>query len=181
VARYAAFLRGVNLGAKRRAGSADLISLFEALGFVDVATFRTSGNVVFGAGREPVAKLSRRVERGLGDSLGFEVTVFLRTAAEVREIAGHEPFDRDLVEASKGKPQVALMSDRASARARKEVLAQSTDDDRLAFAGRELYWLPSGGIRDSALSFRAIERALGPTTVRTKGTLTELARKYLAA
>ena len=44
---HAAFLRAVNLGATRKASKADLIDCFEGLGFTDVGTFRTSGNVVF--------------------------------------------------------------------------------------------------------------------------------------
>ena len=46
---------------------------------------------------------------------------------------------------------------------------------------RELYWLPSGGIRDSRLDFAAIEQRIGPTTTRTKGTIGELARKFFGA
>ena len=54
----------------------------------DVATFRTSGNVVFAADRGSARQLAGRIETGLAGSLGFEVTVFLRTAAELRAIAG---------------------------------------------------------------------------------------------
>ncbi len=179
MASYAAFLRGVNLGSRRRVSGADLGSLFERMGFRDVATFRSSGNVVFGAGREPAPELTRRIEQGL-EPLGFDVAVFLRTAAEMRHIAEHEPFDRTLVERSQGKLQVVLLSARPSAAARTEVLGLSTDDDRLVFSERQLYWLPRAGIRDTALSFKAIERIAGSTTVRTKGTMSELVAKYLA-
>ncbi len=178
MARYAAFLRGVNLGPRRRVSGADLSSLFEQMGFGEVATFRSSGNVVFSAARESAAKLARRIERGL-EPLGFDVAVFLRTAAEMRDIAEHEPFDSRLVERSRGKLQVVLLLAGPSAAARKQVLGLSTDDDRLAFRKRELYWLPSAGIRDSALSFKAIEGIVGSTTIRTKGTMSELVAKYL--
>jgi uncharacterized protein (DUF1697 family) len=47
MARHAAFLRAVNLGRHRKASSQVLREAFEAEGFEDVATFRTSGNVVF--------------------------------------------------------------------------------------------------------------------------------------
>ena len=60
MARYAAFLRGVNLGAKRKTGSAELRSCFEGIGLEDVQTFRTSGNVVFETGRAPKAARSRK-------------------------------------------------------------------------------------------------------------------------
>ena len=178
--RHAAFLRGVNLGPRRRISSADLRSLFEGMGFRDVATFRTSGNVVFGAGRVSPAKLTDRIETGLAESVGFEVTVFLRTTSEMRAIAGHVPFDRRLVETSQGKLQVVLLSGRPASGVRQEVLALATDEDMLRFSDRELYWLPSGGIRDSALSSKSIETLLGPTTMRTKGTVDQLTAKYFA-
>jgi uncharacterized protein (DUF1697 family) len=67
-----------------------------------------------------------------------------------------------------------------TARARKEVLRMASDEDRLAFGERELLWLPSGGILDTALDFKSIGRLLGPTTTRTKGTVEQLAAKYFA-
>jgi hypothetical protein len=67
-----------------------------------------------------------------------------------------------------------------SAGTRKEVLALASDEDRLAFSDRELYWLPSGGILDSALDFKVIGKLLGPMTTRTKGTVEQLAAKYFA-
>jgi uncharacterized protein (DUF1697 family) len=150
------------------------------MGFEEVEPFRTSGNVVFGAGREPDATLAGRIEDALAASLGYEVGVFLRTESEIREIADHQPFAGSLVEASKGKLQVMLLSTKPSARARKEVLALATDEDRLAFGDRELYWLPSGGTQVSALDSRALAELLGSTTMRTKGTIEQLAAKYFA-
>ncbi len=177
---HAAFLRGINLGSRRRISAADLRSAFERMGFDDVATFRTSGNVVFDAKREPAAKLTARIERGLRDSLGHEITVFLRTAAEVRTIAAHEPFDARTVAASAGKLQVALLAKKPSPARRKRALARASDEDRLAFGERELYWLPRGGTRDSELGMAAIDELVGPTTIRTMGTIEQLAAKHLA-
>jgi hypothetical protein len=73
---------------------------------------------------------------------------------------------------------VVLFSKKPPVRAQKEVLASATAENRLAFGDRELYWLPSGGIRDSPLNFRSLEKLLGPTTTRTKGTIDQLAAKY---
>jgi uncharacterized protein (DUF1697 family) len=177
---HAAFLRGVNLGAQRRASADQLRSLFEGMGFDGVATFRTSGNVVFAAGREAAPKLTARIEKELARALGFEVTIFLRTAREVRAIAGEQPFPRGAVETAKGKLQVALLPAKPATRTRNEALALATDEDRLALRGRELYWLPSGGTRDSALNQVAIEKLVGPWTMRTMGTLEQVAAKYFA-
>jgi uncharacterized protein (DUF1697 family) len=178
--RYAAFLRGVNLAARRKASSADLRDCFEGIGLQDVATFRTSGNVVFEAGSEPRGKLTDRIERALAYSLGYDVTVFLRAAKELEAIAAHRPFPAKLVDASKGKLQVALLPKKPSAAARKRALALATDEDRLALDDRELYWLPSGGTRDAGVDLAALEKPIGPWTMRTMGTLEQLHSKYFA-
>ncbi len=177
--RFVAFLRGMNLGG-RRIANADLRSHFEALGCEDVATFRASGNVIFAGEGEPAGKLSARLESGLADALGYEVPVFLRAAKEVSAIAANEPFAAKLLAASKGKLQVALLVKKPPAAAAGKALAMSTDADRLAIEARELYWLPSGGISESELEWKVIEAALGPTTVRTKGTIDQIAAKHLA-
>jgi uncharacterized protein (DUF1697 family) len=177
---YAAFIRGINLGRRRRVSSSELRSGFEALGFQAVSTFRTSGNVVFECGREAAAKITRRIETALAESLGYDVAVFLRTAGQIRQIAGHEPFAAPLVEASKGKLQVMLLSAKPAAPARDDVLAGATEEDRLAFGHRELYWLPSGGTRESTFDVKGVEHVLGPVTMRTKGTIEQLAAKYFA-
>jgi len=180
MSRYVAFLRGMNLGGRRIKNDA-LRSQFDELGFGDVATFRASGNVIFDSddGDGEVA-LTERIEAGLAKALGYEVPVFLRSAAEVAAIAAQQPFEETLVEASKGKLQVSLMLKKPAAKARKAVLALSTDEDRLAMEGRELYWLPSGGTIDSDLDLKAIAAVLGPVTMRTKGTIDQIAAKHCA-
>jgi uncharacterized protein (DUF1697 family) len=175
--RYAAFIRAVNLGRNRRVTSAQLKSLFEEAGAEDVATFRTSGNVVFEAPRDIKSGLETHLEK----ALGHEVVIFQRKASEVRAMAAHEPFPAKDVEASKGKLQVALLGKKPTAATRKKVLALATDDDVLAFGGRELYWLPSGGTLESKLDRKALDELLGPSTMRTKGTVEQLAAKFFAA
>jgi uncharacterized protein (DUF1697 family) len=177
VDRYVAFLRGMNLG-KRRIKNPELAAEFERIGFEEVATFRASGNVVFSTGRASEAALAERIEAGLEQGLGYEVPVYLRGAAEVARIAAQEPFDAGIVAASKGKLQVSMLTRKPTAKAKKAVLGLATDRDRLAITGRELWWLPSGGTLESELDQKAIDRALGPGTRRTKGTIDEIAARY---
>ena len=178
MARYAAFLRAVNLGRNRRAGSADLRAAFENMGFEDVATFRTSGNVAFSGGREARTKMTARIERALSRALGYEVPIYVRTEAEVRAIAEREPFSKKQSARSNGKLQIALLPRPAGAGARKKALSLATDDDLLAFGERELYWLPRGGTQESTLDLKAIEKLLGPTTLRTMGTIEQMSAKF---
>jgi uncharacterized protein (DUF1697 family) len=176
---HAAFLRGINVGG-HRITSDDLRARFEAIGFRDVATFRASGNVVFAADSGPLEDLTARIEAELVEGLGYEVPTFLRTGDEVRTIAAFEPFATAQVQASAGKLQVAMLSTQPSRRAQKEVLALATEQDRLAFGERELYWLPSGGILDSELDLKAIGTLLGAMTTRTKNTVSQIAAKHFA-
>jgi uncharacterized protein (DUF1697 family) len=174
--RYVAFLRGINLGG-RRIKNEELKQEFDELGLSDISCFRASGNVIFATEEKGEEKLKQRIEVGLGESLGYEVPVFLRSAAELEAVSAREPFDPALVKASKGKLQVAFLPSKPKANAGKQALALAGDDDRLAIEGRELYWLPSGGISESELDLKTLESAVGPWTMRTKGTVDQIAAK----
>ena len=156
--RYAAFLRAVNLGRNRRVSGAELCAIFEELGLEDVASFRTSGNLVFEAPRDMTAQIEKALEK----ALGYDVGVFLRTAREIDEIVSQEPFKPAQVKKSKGKLQVSMLSAKPTAAKRKQVLALATDQDRLAFGKRELFWLPSGGTMESDARPQGDRRAARP-------------------
>jgi uncharacterized protein (DUF1697 family) len=166
----------MNLGGRRITNEA-LRSHFEALGCEDVATFRASGNVIFDKGGS-AAQLTAQLEDGLAEALGYDVPVFLRSAKELLAIAAQEPFEAKRLKASKGKLQVGMLTKKPSAAGAEEALAFSSDDDRLAIEGRELYWLPRGGLSESELDLKALAEILGPTTIRTKGTIDQIAAKH---
>jgi uncharacterized protein (DUF1697 family) len=180
MARYAAFLRGINIS-NRRVKNEALRLCCEEIGFAEVAIFRASGNVILDADAASEAEeVARRLEAGLGDTLGFEVPVFLRSAAQVRAIARNQPFEKAELEASAGKVQVSLLAKPPSAATCKKVLALATAEDRLAIRGRELYWLPPGRMSDSGLDLKPIGLLLGSSTMRTKGTIEQIAAKHFA-
>lgn len=168
----------MNLGG-RRIKNDELRKEFELLGFSDVGCFRASGNVVFTAEQADEAKLTARIEAGLGEALGYEVPVFLRSAAALRKVAECEPFAAAVLASSKGKLQVAFLTKKPEAAARKKALALASEEDRLAIEGHELYWLPSGGLSESDLDLKAIDAVLGPSTIRTKGTVDQIAAKLI--
>ncbi|RMH23470.1 MAG: DUF1697 domain-containing protein, partial [Gemmatimonadetes bacterium] len=89
--RYAAFLRGVNLG-RRRVTNEALCRAFAAADLPDARAFLASGNVVFDAPPTDEAVLRARLEPALAGALGWEVVVFLRTADEVRRVVRARPF-----------------------------------------------------------------------------------------
>jgi uncharacterized protein (DUF1697 family) len=179
MASYAAFLRGMNIGGRRLAND-ELRAHFGAMGFAEVATFRASGNVVFAADAQPPEAVRERIESGLAAALGYTVPTFVRTAAEVRAVAAATPFESERLRGSAGKLQVGFLSEPASSQARADALALAGETDGLVFDGRELYWLPAGGVLDSALDMTVLARLLGAMTIRTKGTIELIAAKHLA-
>jgi uncharacterized protein (DUF1697 family) len=172
--RYAAFLRGINVGGRRVTGE-QLCVPFEALGFEEVASFLASGNVVFAT--DSPEDLEARLGTALEAALGFEVDVFVRTADEVAAIAGCQPFSAEVIGATDGKLQVTFLGDLPAPIGVEEAMAHATDQDRLRVIGREWYWLPASGISTSTLDVRAVERALGRGTTRTHNTVTRLRAK----
>jgi len=176
---YAAFLKGMNLGG-RRLTNEELRAAFASLGLADVDTFRASGNVLFTAPTRSRERLQEQIETGLRHSLGYEVPTFVRTAGEVRAIVAAKPFPTQAVRTSTGKLQVGMLAHAPPPAARSAVLAIAEERDRLAFGERELFWLPSGGISESALDLKAIAALIGSMTVRTMATIEQIAARLPA-
>jgi uncharacterized protein (DUF1697 family) len=125
--------------------------------------------VILGATRKPS---EARIEEGLDAALGYEVGVFLRTRDEMTTLAGAEPFEAG------AKFHVMFLKRLPSKGAQEEVLAHGTDDDRLAFGPRELFWRPRGRMAESELDLKAVGKLLGLNTMRTNGTVEQIAAKY---
>jgi uncharacterized protein (DUF1697 family) len=179
MSRFAAFLRGMNVGG-HRLRNAELRAHFEDLGFTDVDTFRASGNVVFAGDERSTAAVRTCIEDGLRARLGYAVPSFIRSAAQLRAIAEREPFAPELLSASAGKLQVGLLLSPAAAAERKRIEALAGDQDGVIFDGCEMYWLPRAGVLDSQLDMARLARELGAMTMRTKGTLEQIFAKYFS-
>ena len=176
---HVAFLRGMNLG-RRRITNDELCACFDELGFKNVAAFLASGNVVFDARtRGTTAALEKRIEKGLLESLEYEVPTFVRDADELRAIVAHARFPAGGgAKRSRGKIQVAMLRDEPSSSARRTLHALSSREDQLSIHGRELYWLPSGNMSDSELDLRRIDDTLGVMTIRTRRTIERIVSKF---
>lgn len=172
--RYVALLRAINVGGRTVKMDA-LRAIFEKkLGFANVSTFIASGNVIFESPGEPEA-LEERIEAALRSALGYEVTTFLRTPAELAAIAKYKAFDAKTI-ASSHALYIAFMASQPTADARRALLAMATDNDLLNVHGRELYWLRRKHDTKSPFSGATIEKSSGkPATARNITTVRKLA------
>jgi uncharacterized protein (DUF1697 family) len=172
--RYAAFLRGINVTGTRIRKD-DLCAPFAALGLEDVTTFRASGNVIFDGPRRSARALAKDIEAQLAADLGFSKAVtYVRTAKEMRALAAADP----LPATGGAKVHVFFLTQRPPAATQKKVLALATTANPLRFGERELFWRTPGRMIDSDLDLKAIEKLIGPTTMRTKGTVDQIAERF---
>lgn len=166
--RYVAFLRGINLG-NRRVKMAELRARFEELGLKGVGSHGASGNVAFDheeMSASGVGELEVRIEGHLEASLGFFTDTMVRRLSDVEALTR-----LDLVEEAEAdglNVYITFAKTSLDAAAEDAFTALETRDDRFHVLGREVLWLRRGGISDSAVETRDLERAFGgaPNTRR---------------
>jgi uncharacterized protein (DUF1697 family) len=163
VARYVAFLRAVNVG-NRRVDMATARGVLERLDCTEVSSFVNSGNLLFTGSGRPAA-LEKRIRAALEDTFGFELTTFVRTAAQVRSLATEKPFG-SIAAGHTHFVLLPLTPLTAAERAAAEGL--SNELDQVVLIGRDLHWLIRDRSVNTSLDARAWRRALpdNPTTAR---------------
>ncbi|HVJ01163.1 MAG TPA: DUF1697 domain-containing protein, partial [Sphingomonas sp.] len=165
--RWAAMLRGINLG-KRQLKSAELKAVVEGLGFDNVKTILASGNVVFDADAASAEELERDLHVALEKATGLKSEVFVRDRVALDAIVAANPF----AEAARERPSWLLVSFH-----REEVdkaaiarLAETYDGpERMVAIGRELFTdYPEGQGRSN----------LGPAMAKAKLTQGNTGRNW---
>ena len=157
-----------------------LRALFEALGFRAVSTFIASGNVVFDADSADEKALGERIERHLQAQLGYDVGTFLRTPAELAEIARYDAFPAVTRSGEPHSLYVAFLKQPPSADAVQKLTLHSNDIDQLHVRGREAYWLARRKLSESTFTGALLEKTIGRATIRNVTTVRKLAAKYPA-
>lgn len=90
--KYAALLRGINVGGSRKVPMAELRSVLEGLGHGDVQTYLQSGNAVFTSMKTDPTALARELEAAIEAHFGFPVRCLVRDGAYLRAVADACPF-----------------------------------------------------------------------------------------
>lgn len=89
--KYAAFLRGINVGGPT-IGMPELKANFQSLGLEDVSTLLQTGNVVFSSEKAPSA-LKREIEDSLAKEFGYPARAQIRSIESLQKIIDDYPFD----------------------------------------------------------------------------------------
>lgn len=165
-------LRGVNLGPNKRIAMADFRRELEALGYRDVRTHIVSGNAIASGGRGTNASRERAIAERLRTELALDVTVMVRSKAELDAVIAGNPFAKE--SAGPGKMHVVFL-DRAPKPADvKRVDPKAHAPDRFAFGDRVIYVDLPNGVAGSKLP--SWEKTLGVrATMRNWNVVTKLA------
>ncbi len=92
---YVAFLRGINVGGKKRI---PMVELRQALGnsdFHNLKTYIQSGNLVFESQLKSKGEIAGLINKVIKDIFGFEVPVLVLTAVELVVILTQNPFNTE--------------------------------------------------------------------------------------
>ncbi|SRR5258708_31902307 len=153
---YVALLRGINVGGRNMVKMDALKALHEGLGFEEVRTHLQSGNVIFRAKRSDPARIERRIESAIRETLGLELAVVVRDASDLRNVIRTNPFPNHAAQGNRfvvvflsAEPKDVGALDSYSGPEKKQIL------------GRELYIYYSEDMGHSKLTNALIERKLG--------------------
>jgi uncharacterized protein (DUF1697 family) len=92
--RYAAFLRGVNVGGVNLK-MAEVAQAFERAGFTNVRTILASGNILLDS-RSGVDAVRKKAEKALRDAFGYDAWVLAYDLDTVRAVSEKFPFEREV-------------------------------------------------------------------------------------
>ncbi|HEX8247779.1 MAG TPA: DUF1697 domain-containing protein [Pyrinomonadaceae bacterium] len=136
--KYAALLRGINVGGHHIVKMEELRRIFAAMNFENVKTYIQSGNVIFETAETNAEALAEKIERQLRQAFGFEIKTMARTIAELEEIAARNPFPEP---ESGAKTYVSFLSAAPAAPLKDSLASFANDFEVFRFGNRELYWM----------------------------------------
>ena len=168
MATWTAFLRAINLGARRKFPKAAIKEAVESCGFTGVETYINTGNVRFEAA----------LEQAFLEAAGFEVPTIVLRPAELRAIADDAAALRaDL--GHEGRQYVSLLKREPTPEDTARLEALSTDREVVRVRGRGVHLLlPPDDSQPVRLSNATVEKLFGVATNRNLNVVRTLADKW---
>lgn len=179
MATHIAFLRAINLGAKRKFPKASIVAAAESAGFADVATYINTGNVRLTTTMRSRAKIEAAFERACEEHAGFDVPVIVFSPAELAEVAAEA---ERLTTPDLERHYIYLLKSAPEAKAITTLEARSDGANRVVVRGRAAHVLLGPGYTAGSVDPYSVEKSLGVVaTNRNVKVVTTLARMWAAA
>jgi uncharacterized protein (DUF1697 family) len=171
--RYAAFLRGINVGGVNMK-MADLAAAFRDAGFENVRTILASGNVVLDA-RGSAASVREKAESALREAFGYEAWVLVYELDTIAAVADGYPFE---AEVEGHHSYVTFVSDPAVLDELAALAEDAGPGEKIARGDGVLYWqvLKSATLDSTIGKTMGKKRYKSSTTTRNLRTLGKVLR-----
>jgi uncharacterized protein (DUF1697 family) len=171
--KYAAFLRGINVGGKNKIQMERLRQICGALGFENVKTYINSGNLRFETAKSADQKLAVKIEKAIEAEFGLKIRTMVRSLAEIEEIVTNNPFegqfenDKDL--------HVFFLDEELPEEKRAQLISNNSENEMFAVRRREIYCLLRVSVLDSLMGRDYIGKKLKiPATARNWRTVNKI-------
>jgi uncharacterized protein (DUF1697 family) len=173
VTRYAAFLRGVNVGGVNLK-MADVAKALEDAGFANVRTILASGNVLLDS-RSGVDGVRKNAEKALRDAFGYDAWVLAYDLETLRTVSEKYPFDREV----EGRHSyVTFVTDETVLDELAELAEDAGPHEQIKRGKGVIYWqVPNKGTLDTTIGkTMGKKRYKSSTTTRNLRTLEKVLR-----
>lgn len=147
--RFAALLRGVNVGRGNRVPMSELRALLEGLGYRDVRTLLNSGNSIFTAKAGAARSHADRIHGGLAARVGVDVPVIVKSAGEWSAIEAQNTLAGQAKDASRLLIAFAADAEALATLAPLASLVESPERWHLG-AHAAYFWCPHGCLKSRA-------------------------------
>jgi uncharacterized protein (DUF1697 family) len=174
IIKYVAFLRAINVGG-RVIKMEELRKLFESLKLKNVKTYIQSGNVIFETAEKKKDILTKKIEKKLEVSLGYEVLVMLRKNKELENIVKNNPFKEEKLDENT-RVYVAFLYNKPGKEIKSLIPSFNNKNEAFHLNGNEVYCkVHKDEKKHSYFSILLLEKKLGtPLTTRNQTTLNKI-------
>ena len=171
--RYAAFLRGVNVGGVNLKMAEVAAALTDA-GFTNVRTILASGNVLLESS-DKVATVRKKAEAALREKFGYDAWVLAYDIDTVRSISDAYPYEREV---EGYQSYVTFVTDAAVLDELAALADQAGPDEKISRGVGVVYWqVAKGSTLDSTIGkTMGKPRYKSSTTTRNLRTLAKVLR-----
>jgi uncharacterized protein (DUF1697 family) len=171
--RFAAFLRGVNVGGVNIKMD-EVAKAFENAGFTNVRTILASGNVLLES-RSGVDAVRKKAEKALRDAFGYDAWVLAYDVDTVAAISAAYPFEREV---EGHHSYVTFVTDEKVLDELAGLAKDAGPDEKIQRGEGVVYWqVPKGGTLDTTIGqTMGKKRYKSSTTTRNLRTLDKVLR-----
>lgn len=149
---------------------ADLKDIAAGLGFDNLRTLVSTGNLVFSHPQTAITKLETRLEDALEKRFGKHIDIIVRTAADWQKMVKANPFGTDAPKTV----AVRVQRDPLANSILEELKPYTRQGEKIAIANGDLWMRFSGPVPESKLTGALTKKRLGIGTTRALSTVLKL-------